>query len=47
MQWNVIVLTQGQVLANLKAMDSDWFSQNFIGRSSKVHLLLFCNLMVM
>ena len=27
---------QGQILANLKAMDSDWFAQNYIGRSSKV-----------
>lgn len=28
---------QGQILANLKAMDSDWFAQNYIGRSSKVY----------
>lgn len=26
----------GQVLANLKAMDSDFFSQNYMNRSSKV-----------
>lgn len=26
----------GQILANLKAMDSDWFAQNYIGRSNKL-----------
>uniref|UniRef100_A0A8C3RHD4 Trifunctional enzyme subunit beta, mitochondrial n=1 Tax=Cyanoderma ruficeps TaxID=181631 RepID=A0A8C3RHD4_9PASS len=26
----------GQILANLKAMDSDWFAQNYMGRKSKV-----------
>ncbi|KAF6197795.1 hypothetical protein GE061_008761, partial [Apolygus lucorum] len=26
----------GQILANLKAMDSDWFAQNYMGRQSKV-----------
>lgn len=26
----------GQVLANLKALDSDWFAQNYMGRTSKV-----------
>ncbi|EDO36127.1 predicted protein [Nematostella vectensis] len=26
----------GQILANMKALDSDWFSQNYMGRSSKV-----------
>ncbi|XP_046857335.1 trifunctional enzyme subunit beta, mitochondrial-like [Xenia sp. Carnegie-2017] len=26
----------GQVLSNLKAMDSDWFGQNYIGRKEKV-----------
>uniref|UniRef100_A0A6J0VAH9 Trifunctional enzyme subunit beta, mitochondrial n=1 Tax=Pogona vitticeps TaxID=103695 RepID=A0A6J0VAH9_9SAUR len=26
----------GQILANLKAMDSDWFAQNYMGRTSKV-----------
>lgn len=29
-------LSQGQILANLKAMDSDWFAQNYMGRKSKV-----------
>lgn len=27
---------KGQILANLKAMDSDWFAQNYMGRTSKV-----------
>nr|XP_057913550.1 trifunctional enzyme subunit beta, mitochondrial [Doryrhamphus excisus] len=26
----------GQIMANLKAMDSDWFAQTYIGRKSKV-----------
>ncbi|XP_068792763.1 trifunctional enzyme subunit beta, mitochondrial isoform X2 [Struthio camelus] len=26
----------GQILANLKALDSDWFAQNYVGRKSKV-----------
>ncbi|KAJ7341402.1 hypothetical protein JRQ81_005458 [Phrynocephalus forsythii] len=26
----------GQILANMKAMDSDWFAQNYMGRSSKI-----------
>ncbi|KAM3674866.1 trifunctional enzyme subunit beta, mitochondrial isoform 1-T3 [Ammospiza maritima maritima] len=26
----------GQILANLKAMDSDWFAKNYMGRRSKV-----------
>ncbi|KAK3752743.1 hypothetical protein QZH41_018694, partial [Actinostola sp. cb2023] len=26
---------QGQILANMKAMDSDWFAQNYMGLSSK------------
>ncbi|NXK13267.1 ECHB enzyme, partial [Herpetotheres cachinnans] len=26
----------GQILANLKAMDSDWFAQNYMGKKSKV-----------
>lgn len=26
----------GQILANLKAMDSDWFAQNYLRRSTKV-----------
>lgn len=32
---NFLIL-QGQILANLKAMDSDWFAQTFMGRQSKV-----------
>lgn len=27
---------QGQIMANLKAMDSDWFGQTYMGRKSKV-----------
>ena len=30
----------GQVLANLKAMDSDYFSQNYMKRSTKVNCKL-------
>lgn len=30
------LLLQGQILANLSAMDSDWFAQNYMGRQSKV-----------
>ena len=30
------LILKGQILANLKAMDSDWFAQNYMGRSSKV-----------
>lgn len=26
----------GQILANFKAMDSDWFAQNYMGRKTKV-----------
>ncbi|KAM9069212.1 trifunctional enzyme subunit beta, mitochondrial isoform X1 [Sarcophilus harrisii] len=26
----------GQILANFKAMDSDWFAQNYMGRKSKI-----------
>lgn len=33
---------QGQILANLKAMDSDWFAQNYMGRKSKVSTQLGC-----
>lgn len=32
----LILFLKGQILANLKAMDSDWFAQNYMGRSSKV-----------
>jgi acetyl-CoA acyltransferase len=27
---------QGQILANLKAMDSDFFAQKYMGRNTKV-----------
>jgi acetyl-CoA acyltransferase len=27
---------QGQILANLKAMDSDFFAQTYMGRNTKV-----------
>ena len=30
------ICLQGQILANLNAMDSDYFSKNYIKRSSKV-----------
>lgn len=33
-------LPQGQILANLKAMDSDWFAKNYMGRSGKVGPIL-------
>lgn len=33
---NIAPPLQGQILANLKAMDSDWFAQNYMGRKSKV-----------
>jgi len=29
-------LFAGQILANLKALDSDWFAQNYLGRKEKV-----------
>lgn len=29
-------ILQGQILANLKAMDSEWFAQNYMNRKSKV-----------
>ncbi|VVC91341.1 unnamed protein product [Leptidea sinapis] len=34
--WEVHEAFAGQILANLKAMDSDWFAQNYLGRQSKV-----------
>lgn len=34
--YNVCKFFQGQILANLKAMDSDWFAQNYMNRKSKV-----------
>ena len=33
-----IFFFQGQILANLKAMDSDWFAQNQMGRKEKVRI---------
>lgn len=32
----IIFYLQGQILANLKAMDSDWFAQNYMGLQAKV-----------
>ena len=34
--WEIHEAFAGQILANLKAMDSDWFAQNYMGRSEKV-----------
>ncbi|XP_076628748.1 mitochondrial trifunctional protein beta subunit [Colletes latitarsis] len=34
--WEIHEAFAGQILANLKAMDSDWFAQNYLGRSGKV-----------
>ncbi|KAG8240434.1 hypothetical protein J437_LFUL003148 [Ladona fulva] len=34
--WEVHEAFAGQILANLKAMDSDWFAKNYMGRSEKV-----------
>ncbi len=31
-----VCVFQGQIMANLKAMDSDWFGQTYLGRKSKV-----------
>ena len=31
---------QGQILANLKALESDWYAQNYMGRSAKVNYSL-------
>lgn len=33
---DIFVCFQGQIMANLKAMDSDWFGQTYLGRKSKV-----------
>lgn len=33
---NLISVLQGQILANLKAMDSDWFGREYLGRDGKV-----------
>uniref|UniRef100_A0A2K6EV17 Trifunctional enzyme subunit beta, mitochondrial n=1 Tax=Propithecus coquereli TaxID=379532 RepID=A0A2K6EV17_PROCO len=30
----------GQILANFKAMDSDWFAQNYMGRKTKGHAMI-------
>jgi acetyl-CoA acyltransferase len=30
------ICLQGQILANLKAMDSDFFAQKYMGRNTKV-----------
>ncbi|KAL0811740.1 hypothetical protein ABMA28_009178 [Loxostege sticticalis] len=34
--WEIHEAFAGQILANLKALDSDWFSQTYLGRQSKV-----------
>ncbi|KAK7602142.1 hypothetical protein V9T40_009583 [Parthenolecanium corni] len=34
--WEVHEAFSGQILANLAAMDSDWFAQNYMGRQKKV-----------
>ncbi|XP_054003359.1 trifunctional enzyme subunit beta, mitochondrial [Hylaeus anthracinus] len=34
--WEIHEAFAGQILSNLKAMDSDWFAQNYLGRSEKV-----------
>ena len=34
--WEVHEAFAGQVLANLKALDSDWFAQNYLGKSTKI-----------
>lgn len=34
--WEVHEAFAGQIIANFKAMDSDWFAQNYMGRQSKV-----------
>ncbi|CAL7934370.1 unnamed protein product [Xylocopa violacea] len=34
--WEVHEAFAGQILANLKALDSDWYAQNYLGKSSKV-----------
>lgn len=36
LNYNYDCVCQGQILANLKAMDSDWFAQNYMNRSKKV-----------
>lgn len=34
--WEIHEAFAGQMLANLKAMDSDWFAKTYQGRSEKV-----------
>lgn len=34
--WEIHEAFAGQMLANLKAMDSDWFAQTHQGRSEKI-----------
>ena len=34
--WEIHEAFAGQVLANLKAMDSDWFGTTYMGRKEKV-----------
>lgn len=34
--WEIHEAFAGQILANLKALDSDWFGQTYLGRQSKV-----------
>ncbi|XP_035451695.1 trifunctional enzyme subunit beta, mitochondrial [Spodoptera frugiperda] len=34
--WEIHEAFAGQILANLKAMDSDWFAQTYLGRQTKV-----------
>lgn len=32
------LMFQGQIMANMKAMDSDWFAQTYMGRKTKVRV---------
>ena len=34
--WEVHEAFAGQILANLKALDSEWFAKNYLNRSTKV-----------
>lgn len=34
--WEIHEAFAGQILANMKALDSDWFAQNYLGRTGKV-----------
>ncbi|XP_031833345.1 mitochondrial trifunctional protein beta subunit [Nomia melanderi] len=34
--WEIHEAFAGQILSNLKALDSDWFAQNYLGKSTKV-----------